>query len=305
MIKARTAPALAGCMLAGLFAGCGDKGKDNETGNGKGATALVITAIPDEKVSDQEARFQALQTYLAGQLGIRVEFSISKDYAAAVQRFANGEVHMAWFGGLTGVQARDRVEGARAIAQGAADPQFKSYFIANTSTGLERSDEFPTEAIRDLTFTFGSPSSTSGRLMPEYFVRKNTGKSAAEFFSRKVQFQKSGGHVATAEAVQAGSVQVGALNFKTYDSMVADGRLDPGKAPIIWVTPDYADYNLTVHGDLDNYFGDGFIDKLQKALVECSDQEVLKAFNREALIPASNDDFAGIEAVAKELGLMR
>jgi phosphonate transport system substrate-binding protein len=120
-----------------------------------------------------------------------------------------------------------------------------------------------------------------------------------------VQFQKSGGHVATAEAVQAGSVQVGALNFKTYDSMVADGRLDPGKAPIIWVTPDYADYNLTVHGDLDNYFGDGFIDKLQKALVECSDQEVLKAFNREALIPASNDDFAGIEAVAKELGLMR
>ncbi|HJM63484.1 MAG: putative selenate ABC transporter substrate-binding protein [Roseibacillus sp.] len=305
MIKARTAPALAGCMLAGLFAGCGDKGKDNETGNGKGATALVITAIPDEKVSDQEVRFQALQTYLAGQLGIRVEFSISKDYAAAVQRFANGEVHMAWFGGLTGVQARDRVEGARAIAQGAADPQFKSYFIANTSTGLERSDEFPTEAIRDLTFTFGSPSSTSGRLMPEYFVRKNTGKSAAEFFSRKVQFQKSGGHVATAEAVQAGSVQVGALNFKTYDSMVADGRLDPGKAPIIWVTPDYADYNLTVHGDLDNYFGDGFIDKLQKALVECSDQEVLKAFNREALIPASNDDFAGIEAVAKELGLMR
>tara|TARA_B100000959_G_scaffold285230_1_gene359289 strand:+ start:2305 stop:3183 length:879 start_codon:yes stop_codon:yes gene_type:complete len=292
-------------MLAGLFAGCGDKGKDNETGNGKGATALVITAIPDEKVSDQEVRFQALQTYLAGQLGIRVEFSISKDYAAAVQRFTNGEVHMAWFGGLTGVQARDRVEGARAIAQGAADPQFKSYFIANTSTGLERSDEFPTEAIRDLTFTFGSPSSTSGRLMPEYFVRKNTGKSAAEFFSRKVQFQKSGGHVATAEAVQAGSVQVGALNFKTYDSMVADGRLDPGKAPIIWVTPDYADYNLTVHGDLDNYFGDGFIDKLQKALVECSDQEVLKAFNREALIPASNDDFAGIEAVAKELGLMR
>jgi phosphonate transport system substrate-binding protein len=292
-------------MLAGLFAGCGDKGKDNETGNGKGATALVITAIPDEKVSDQEVRFQALQTYLAGQLGIRVEFSISKDYAAAVQRFTNGEVHMAWFGGLTGVQARDRVEGARAIAQGAADPQFKSYFIANTSTGLERSDEFPTEAIRDLTFTFGSPSSTSGRLMPEYFVRKNTGKSATEFFSRKVQFQKSGGHVATAEAVQAGSVQVGALNFKTYDSMVADGRLDPGKAPIIWVTPDYADYNLTVHGDLDNYFGDGFIDKLQKALVECSDQEVLKAFNREALIPASNDDFAGIEAVAKELGLMR
>ena len=303
---------LISCGITGLLVGCGDKGTETDdagTGNGgsagAGSQALVITAIPDEKVSDQEARFQALKAYLAEKLDIKVEFSISKDYAASVQRFANGEVHMAWFGGFTGVQARERVKTARAIAQGNLDPQFKSYFIANASTGLSKSEEFPAEAIKDLTFTFGSPSSTSGRLMPEYFIKQSTGRSAADFFSKEVQFQKSGGHVATAEAVQAGSVQVGAINFKTYDSMVAEGKLDPEKAPIIWVTPDYADYNLTVHGDLDKHFGEGFIDKLQKVLVECEDKEVLKAFNRDKLIPAKNEDFAGIEAVAKELGLMR
>ncbi|NNM28875.1 MAG: putative selenate ABC transporter substrate-binding protein, partial [Akkermansiaceae bacterium] len=258
-----------------VLPGCDNGG----TAGGDADAKMVITAIPDEKISDQEAKFQALKDYLAKSLGVPVEFSISKDYSAAVKRFENGEVHLVWFGGLTGVQARDRVEGARAIAQGQADPQFKTYFIANASTGLAKSDAFPGEAIKDLTFTFGSPSSTSGRLMPEFFIKQNTGKSAAEFFSKPVQFQKQGGHVATAKAVEAGSVQVGALNFKTYDSMVAEGKLDPAKAPIIWITPDYADYNLTVHPALEKAFGEGFTDKLQKALVDCTDPDVLKAFN--------------------------
>ncbi|NNC87118.1 MAG: putative selenate ABC transporter substrate-binding protein [Akkermansiaceae bacterium] len=284
-----------------VLPGCDNGG----TAGGDADAKMVITAIPDEKISDQEAKFQALKDYLAKSLGVPVEFSISKDYSAAVKRFENGEVHLVWFGGLTGVQARDRVEGARAIAQGQADPQFKTYFIANASTGLAKSDAFPGEAIKDLTFTFGSPSSTSGRLMPEFFIKQNTGKSAAEFFSKPVQFQKQGGHVATAKAVEAGSVQVGALNFKTYDSMVAEGKLDPAKAPIIWITPDYADYNLTVHPALEKAFGEGFTDKLQKALVDCTDPDVLKAFNREKLIPAKNEDFSGIRAVAQELDLMR
>ncbi|MEM9081655.1 MAG: putative selenate ABC transporter substrate-binding protein [Verrucomicrobiota bacterium] len=293
--------------LLALLVACEPSGDEAaaEPAEEKAAAKLVITAIPDEKVSDQAAKFAALQAYLAQELEIETEFSISSDYAAAVQRFKNGEVHLVWFGGLTGVQARQAVPGARAIAQGDVDPNYKSYFIAHDSTGLGRSEAFPAEEIQELTFTFGSPSSTSGRLMPTYFIMKETGKKPEEFFSKPVQFQESGGHVATAKAVESGSVQVGALNYKTYDSMVKDGKLDPMKAAIIWVTPGYADYNLTVHPALEELFGAGFIDKLQTVLVDCEDAEVLKAFNREDLIPAKNEDFEGILDVAKEVGLMR
>lgn len=269
------------------------------------APTLVITAIPDENVSDQQIKFAALESYLQQQLGIKTQFSISKDYAAAVQRFKNGEVHLAWFGGLTGVQARIAVPGARAIAQGAVDPYYKSYFIAHQATGLTRSDEFPGDKIRDLTFSFGSPSSTSGRLMPTYFIREATGKMPNEFFIKPVQFQDQGGHVATAKAVEAGAAQVGVLNYKTYDSLVASGKLDPSKAPIIWVTPPYADYNLTVHPALEQMFGSGFIDRLQTVLIDCEDPKVLYAFNRDDLIPAKNADFDGILATARDVGLMR
>ena len=287
-----------------MAASCKPKG-DSEAGTGEEAKkgTLVITAISDEKASNQEARFAALQKYLEEELDVPTEFSLSSSYEDSVTRFKNGEVHLVWYGGLTGVQARKAVPGARAIAQGDVDPNYKSYFIANESTGLGRSDEFPADKIKDMTFTFGSKSSTSGRLMPTYFIMQNTGKGPDEFFSKPVQF--SGAHDATAKAVESGSVQVGAINYKTYDSMVKEGKLDPMKASIIWITPGYADYNLTAHPALNEMFGDDFIDKLQKVLVDCDDKEVLAAFNRDDLIPAKNEDFAGIEEVAKEVGLMR
>ncbi len=288
---------VAGLSLA--LASCGKKEKSDE-----GVAKLVITAIPDEKISDQDAKFQALSEYLHEKLDIPVEFSISKDYSTSVQRFANGEVHLAWFGGLTSVQARALVPGARAIAQGIEDPKFKSYFIATAETGLTRSDDFPME-IKDMTFTFGAPNSTSGSLMPTYFIKEKTGKYPKEFFSKPVQYQEAGGHVATTRAVESGSVQTGVMNYATYDTMVKNGDLDPEKARIIWVTPEYADYNLTVHPDVEKYFGEGFIDKLQTALVECEKPEVLKAFNRETLIPAKNEDFKNIEQVARDLDKLR
>ena len=282
---------------------CGDKDKEAKE-DGDKVKALVITAIPDEKVSDQEANYKALLDYLAKELDIEVKFDISSSYDAAVERFKNGEVHLAWFGGYTGVQARQAVPGARAIAQGDVDPKYKSYFIANKSTGLTKSDEFPKE-IKDLTFSFGSKSSTSGRLMPTYFILKETGMMPDKFFTKPLQFQTVGGHDATARAVAGGSVDVGVLSYKKYDSMVAAGDIKAEDAPIIWVTPDYADYNLTVHPALEAMFGGGFIDKLQKVLVDCTDENVLKAFNRDDLIPATNEEFEGIYEVAKELGMMR
>jgi phosphonate transport system substrate-binding protein len=235
-------------------------------------------------------------------LGVPVEYVPSRDYQASVEMFRNGDIHLAWFGGLTGVQARAAVPGAEAIAQGKADPQYYSYFIAHESTGLERSDEFPA-GIADLTFTFGSESSTSGRLMPENFIRQNTGKAPQEFFTQPFGF--SGSHDKTVELVEAGRFQAGAVNYKVYERRVAEGETDPEVVKVIWKTPYYADYNFTAHPDLETIFGAGFTGKLQDALVGITDTALLDALPREALIPAKSEEFEGIAEVARELGMVR
>ncbi len=264
---------------------------------------LRFTAIPDDNTTELREKFEPLAEHLTGVLGVPVRYVPTSSYVASVEAFKTGDVQLAWFGGLTGVQARAAVPGARAIAQGKVDPTFKSYFIAHASSGLEPGDDFPA-AIAGKTFTFGSESSTSGRLMPEHFIRAHTGRSPEELFGAPNHY--SGSHDKTALLVQAGTFQVGALNYKTYDRMVAEGKIDPEVCVRIWVTPGYTDYNWTAHPQLEEDLGRGFTERLQAALIGLTEPELLGAVTRpEGLILATNEDFEPIEELARDLGFLR
>lgn len=299
-VRFGSAAGLLGALLATfvastVLAGCG--------GQSAAADTLRFTAIPDSDKTELAAKFAPLVEHLSAELGVPVEFVPSTDYGASVEMFKNGDVHLAWFGGLTGVKARLAVDGARAIAQGGSDPNFKSYFIAHESTGLERGDDFPT-ALAELSFVFGSRESTSGRLMPEHFLREATGQSPEAFFGDPPNY--SGSHDKTVQMVARGEAQAGAVNYKVYDRMVADGEVDPAVCRIIWETPPYADYNWTVRPEVDGAFGELSIDRLQAVLLALDDPALLDALLRpEGLIPATNADFASIEDTARAVGLVR
>jgi phosphonate transport system substrate-binding protein len=264
------------------------------------AETLYFSAIPDEDATALTERFSRVADYLSGELGVEVEFVPVKSYPAAVTAFTNDQVQLAWFGGLTSVQARLANPGAQSIAQGTEDPTFVSYFIANTATGLEPSDEFPQDA-KGKSFTFGAKTSTSGRLMPEYYIRQETGAAPEDFFS-SVGF--SGDHSQTLRLVASGAYDIGALNYAVYDKAVADGAPEVETAKVIWKTPPYPDYNWVIRGDVDARFGEGFTKKVQDALVGMDDPELLASFPREGFIPAENSQFDPIEQVGRGLGLL-
>ena len=68
--------------------------------------AFVFTAIPDQDETRLAERFGKVARYLEAKLGVPVRYVPVKSYPAAVTSFANGDVQLAWFGGVTGVQAR-------------------------------------------------------------------------------------------------------------------------------------------------------------------------------------------------------
>lgn len=264
------------------------------------AETLYFSAIPDEDATALSERFDKVAAYLSDELGVDVKFVPVKTYPAAVTAFTNDQVQLAWFGGLTSVQARLANPGAQSIAQGKEDTQFISYFIANKSTGLAKSDSFPADA-KGKSFTFGAKTSTSGRLMPEFYIRKETGEAPEAFFS-KVGF--SGDHSQTLRLVSSGAYDIGALNFAVYDKAVADKLPELDTVDVIWQTPPYPDYNWVIRGDVDQRFGEGFTKKVQDALVGMTDPDLLASFPREAFIPATNAEFDAIEQTGKELGLL-
>lgn len=264
------------------------------------AQTFTFTAIPDQDETRLTERFGRVATYLSEQLGTEVLYIPVKSYPAAVAAFRNNQVQLAWFGGLTGVQARNLVPGSEAIAQGAEDTAFKSYVIAHTSTGLKPGDAFP-EGIAGKSFTFGSKGSTSGRLMPEFFIRQHFNKAPEAIFSR-VGF--SGDHSRTLALVQSGAYEIGVLNYTVWEDELKQGRVDTSKVQVIWTTPSYPDYQWSIRGDVDASWGAGFKQKVQRALLDMKAPELLQAFPRSAFVPAQNSDYAPIEETAVSLGIM-
>lgn len=264
------------------------------------AQTFVFTAIPDQDESALQERFGKVAAYLEEELDVDVRYVPVKSYSAAVSAFRNNQVQLAWFGGLSGVRARAAVPGARALAQGVEDTQFRTYFIAHESTGLEPADELPAE-LAGMTFTFGSKGSTSGRLMPEFHLRERFGKSPRGIFDR-VGF--SGSHSRTAALVASGTYDVGALNYQVWKKEVEQGKVDTDKMDVIWRTPPYSDYQWTIRGDIDERFGDGFTERVQQALLAMEDPDLLETFPRSGFIEADNSDYKQIRETAEQLDLV-
>ncbi len=156
-----------GIMVIFTLAACSGNDK-NETAETEKETkteqVFKIGMIPDQNVADLNRSMEGFAEYLGKETGMKVEFVPSMDYAALVTAFERGEIQLVWFGGLTGVQARNLVPEAEAIAQRPIDEKFKSVFIAQKGLNIKSLED-----LKGKTFTFGSESSTSGNLMPRYF----------------------------------------------------------------------------------------------------------------------------------------
>ena len=281
-------------LLAGILTGCGS---DGDTASKK---TLYIGGVPDQDTSLLVRRFDGVADYLSGELGVNVRYRSSIDYAAVVTAFASEDIHLAWFGGLTGVQARKAAPGAQAIAQRPSDAEFTSVFIVGKDIPAQGLQD-----LADLTFTFGSVSSTSGHLMPRHFLIQ-AGLDPETDFNSLPNF--SGSHHATWKLVESGSYQAGALNQSVWANAVSDGRVDTAKVRELEITPPYYDYNWSARPDLDESFGSGFTQRLKDALLNMHkdpDQaEILKAFRTEAFIETNNGNYEAIEDVAKMLGMV-
>ena len=274
------------------------------------AQVLRISAIPDQNPERLNRLYELVAAELSDQLGVQLRYVPVIDYTAAVTGFRRGDLDLVWFGGLTGVQARLQTPEAVVLAQRDVDARFRSVFIANRQA---LKDLKPFTSIAELSqlknkrFSFGSESSTSGRLMPQFFLAK-AGVEPKDFSGGQPGF--SGSHDATIALVQSGAYEAGALNEQVWESRLKEGKVDTSKVVLLWRTPTYPDYHWVAQGNLNKRFGAGFTSKLQQALLELSpDQprqaQVLEVFGAKKFIKAPVDQYASIESVGRQLGKIR
>lgn len=260
------------------------------------AEVLKVSAIPDEAPTELLRKFKPLGAYLEQQLGMPVEFVPVADYAAVVEAIAADRIDLAWLGGFTFVQTRLKTGNAVPLVQRAEDEQFTSKIISADPAVQSLQD------LKGKTFAFGSVSSTSGSLMPRYFMLQD-GIKPEEFFSR---IAYSGAHDATAAWVQAGKADGGVLNASVWDKLVAAGKVDIDKVKVIATTPPYFDYNWTVRGTLDA----ALRDKIQAAFLALDPanpehKAILDLQAASRFIATKAENYQGIEEAARAAGLLQ
>ncbi|EDX87453.1 phosphonate ABC transporter, periplasmic phosphonate-binding protein [Synechococcus sp. PCC 7335] len=269
------------------------------------AQTLRVGAIPDQDPEKLQRLYGILSEYLSQELGVPVTYQAVTDYAAAVTAFKVGDLDLVWFGGLTGVQARLQVPDSEAIAQRDIDAEFHTIFIASTASDLAPiSDSAELVNLKGKTITFGSESSTSGRLMPQYFLEQS-GVKLSDF---KSEPGFSGSHDATIKLVEAGTYDIGALNEQVWLDRLTAGEVDQSKVQAIWQTPAYYDYHWVVNNKaVDKKFGEGFTRNIQTALLKLDKNDpdqaaILELFGADKFIETENENYAQIEAVGREIG---
>jgi phosphonate transport system substrate-binding protein len=260
-------------------------------------TMLRISGIPDESPTELQRKFSKVAAYLEKETGVKVQYTPVTDYAAVVEALAAKKVDLAWLGGFTFVQARLRTGNAIPIVQRAEDEKFTSKFIANAATGINGLAD-----LKGRNFTFGSVSSTSGHLMPRYFLLQHKIDPEKDF--RRVAY--SGAHDATALQVESGKVEAGVLNASVWEKLVEEKKVDTRKVKVIWTTPPYYDYNWTVRGDLDPQL----VKKLTEAFLKLDPRnpehkELLDLQRASRFIPTRPENYQSIEAAARSAGLLK
>jgi len=259
-------------------------------------SVLRVSAIPDEDPTKLLRKSEPLVQYLEAKLGMKVKFIPVIDYAATVEGMAAKKLDLVWYGGFTAVQAMHQA-GAIPIVQRARDTKFHSKFIANVKSGINGIED-----LKGHTFAFGSVSSTSGHLMPRYYLLKK-GIDPEKSFKR---MSFSGAHDATAKWVESGKVDAGALNEAVWTRLLREGKVDTGKVKVIWTTPSYYDYNWTVGKHIDA----ALREKIRDAFMSLdydkpADKKIMDMQRAKSFIATYPENYQGIEKAAKSAGLLR
>jgi phosphonate transport system substrate-binding protein len=290
----RTAGRLAAFLLSLLFlammAGCLGKGASS------GAT-LVLGVLPDEEPKKITEKSLPLAEYLEERLGREVEIYATTDYASLIVAFENKKVDLAWFGGLSYLKAREKAGAVPLVtASREGSPLWHSVFLSHPGSGLRTMEDLK-EKKGEITFAFGDPASTSGSLMPTYYLAHVWGIEKEKF--GRVLY--TGAHDATALAVVHRQVDAGVLNNRIFEELVDRGTIREEDFVVLWETPEYADYVWAVQPER---VSSGLADQISEAFLAIRDPAILAVQRADRYVPVSDEFFRDLRKAAVEQGFL-
>lgn len=261
------------------------------------SNTVTVGIVPDVDPDTAIEQNTELANYLEDELGIEIELETTADYAGMVRAMVSEHVDIAYFGGVSYVLAHHRA-GAEPVVVGSKAGQTKwhSVFIVPERSNIERMADV-TERAGTLEVVFGDPISTSGTVMPAYYLRTEYDLRPAENFE---QVTHTGAHDATARTISGASTAVGALNARIYDALVEDGTADGVRE--IWRSPGFPDYPWAVAPSLES----ATVAEVREAFTSLDERgrtDILQQQNVDSYVEVAHEAFTTLGTAVEMAGI--
>jgi phosphonate transport system substrate-binding protein len=263
-------------------------------GGSTSQSVLRVAMIPSTDPGKIVRESQPLVNYLQKETDSRVELVVPTNYAAVVEAVANDRVDIAYLGGFTFVQASQRAC-VQPLVQRERDQNFHSVFITQPGSAIK--------ALVDLkghSFAFGDVNSTSGHLMPAYYMR-----AAGIDPNALAKTLYTGGHDATALAIANGKVDAGAMDELVLGNMLKSGKIADTQVKVFYTTPAFFDYVWAARKGLDQKLRDGFTAAFLKLDASNAENKVLlDLLNATRYVRAEDASYDKLREAARAEGLL-
>jgi phosphonate transport system substrate-binding protein len=255
---------------------------------------LQVGLIPNQNPEEVEAQYQPLEDYLKEELGREVVVSVPTTYNAVVEAMVSDELDLAYFGGLTYVQARERADVHPVFTEinpETGTTKYRSLIIVPADSDIEE-----VEDIEGQTFAFGSVSSTSGSLYPSIMLDQ----AGIDYRTDLEEVVYTGGHDATAQAVANGRVAAGGLEDRILYDLQEEGIVEEGSVRVIEESEPIEGYPWVVRDDLP----DETEQEITDAFLGIEDPELLDLLRAEGYERVEASDYDYVEEQARKLDLL-
>jgi len=283
-------------VLLVVLMGCGGGGSAGGGGGEESADPEVLRVglIPNQNPESVEANYEPFGEYLSEQLGREVELTVPVSYGAVVEAMVNDELDLAYYGGLTYVQARKRGDVVPLVTEinpETGDTTYRSVIIVPAESEIEEVSE-----LEGRDFAFGSVSSTSGSLYPAIMLRN----AGIDYRTDLGNFNYTNGHDATAQAVANGQVDAGGVEDRILYRLQDEGTIDRDSVRVIDESEPIQGYPWVVR----NALTDDLKMDIAQAFLDIDDPAILDLLRAEGYERIEAGDYDYVEDQATELDLL-
>ncbi|MGK7912445.1 MAG: phosphonate ABC transporter substrate-binding protein [Synechococcus sp.] len=259
--------------------------------NAQEVTELNFGIISTESQANQKPLWEPFVAELGQCIGMPVNAFYSTQYAGIIEAMRFDQVDIAWYGGKSYIEAA-RIADAEAFAQTvAADGSmgYYSHLITNVDNPIladidlvaQNGDEYLLDNTADLSFAFNDPNSTSGFLVPSYYVFAQNGVNPNEAFDNLIF---SGSHEATALAIANNQVDVATNNNESLERLESTNPEALANIEVIWTSPIIPSDPLAYRTDLP----EDVKATIRDCIYNYDNAEILEPLQWSELIPAED-----------------